>query len=93
MSEETHPCGTLAASRRHHRHGEPLDDACLAAQKAHRKVMYQQEVAAGRLPVKAAKRAAKRAAISYLIESHFMEFELTYHDFLSDELEKRGVLA
>lgn len=28
------PCGTLGASSRHYRHGEPLDEACRQARNA-----------------------------------------------------------
>lgn len=29
----TYPCGTLAAARRHYRHGEPLCKACKQAER------------------------------------------------------------
>lgn len=32
---ELKPCGTLAAAVRHKRHGEPVCDACTAAQAAY----------------------------------------------------------
>lgn len=34
------PCGTLAAYRRHQRHGEPVDQACRDAYNAEHRRMY-----------------------------------------------------
>jgi hypothetical protein len=31
------PCGTPAAAKRHRRKGEPLDDACIAAERAYQR--------------------------------------------------------
>lgn len=36
------PCGTLAAYRRHTRHGEPIDQACRDAYNAEQRRLYQQ---------------------------------------------------
>jgi hypothetical protein len=35
------PCGTLAAFRRHQRHGEPIDAACREAYNAAHREMYR----------------------------------------------------
>lgn len=35
------PCGTLAAYRRHKRHGEPIDAACRDAYNAEHRRMYR----------------------------------------------------
>jgi len=34
------PCGTPAAAQRHHRHGEPLDELCLEAERL--RIQYTQ---------------------------------------------------
>lgn len=36
------PCGTLAAFRRHQRHGEPIDAACREAYNAAQREYYHQ---------------------------------------------------
>lgn len=41
----TQPCGTVAAYRRHHRHGEAPCAACLAANAAAHREMYQRRKA------------------------------------------------
>jgi hypothetical protein len=35
------PCGTMAAYRRHQRHGEPIDDACREAYNAEQRRLYR----------------------------------------------------
>lgn len=42
------PCGTVAAARRHARHGEELDAACAEAIRVHNQAQYQARKAAGK---------------------------------------------
>lgn len=44
----TQPCGTVAAARRHERHGEPVCDACRAALRAHNAEQYERRKTTGK---------------------------------------------
>lgn len=75
MTRQHAPCGTYAASRRHYRLGEPLDDACAQAQRD-----YRNEVRTASPERDRARLRRRNRAIRRLIELHAAEFAILEED-------------
>lgn len=78
MTRQHAPCGTYAASRRHYRLGEPLDDACAQAQRDYQNELRDRDpeyAERGRVRL-----ARRNRAIRRLIELHAAEFAILEED-------------